>query len=147
MRKDSRLLRFCGRIMLIVILMSFLTTFPVYGEPPTAQGRILNENGMRYYSDSEIELLIEDLSAAAKEAIEKAAGEAAKAAVLASIEREAAALREAAKQQAEALQWRREAETRLKSIREAKRAGVRNAVITGLSCLAGGLVVGLLVRN
>ena len=50
---------------------------------------------MRYYSGSDIDLLIEEIREAAYETIELAAGEAAKAALLESVEREAAALREA----------------------------------------------------
>ena len=93
----------------------------------------MNENGTRLYSDLEVELLIDEISEAAIEAIEQAAAEAARAAALAAVEREAAALREAA-------QWRLEAET-------ARRTGVRNAIITGLLCLASGLVAGLLINN
>jgi hypothetical protein len=70
------------------------------------------------------------------EAIEQAAGEAAKAAVLASIEREAVALREAQR-------WRLEADLKKQVITETKRAGTKNAVITGLICFLGGLAVGI----
>ena len=147
MLKGNMLLKSCGRIMSTVTLMSFLMTFPVYGEPPTAPTPILNETETRYYSDSEIDLLIEDITVIAKEAIEKAAAEAAKAAAIASVEREAAAMREAAQQQAEALRWRLEAEANVQAITTAKMTGVRNAVITGLICLAGGLVVGIVIRN
>jgi hypothetical protein len=73
---------------------------------------------------------------AALEAIEQAAGEAAKAAVLASLEREAAALREAQR-------WRIEAELKQQVINETKKAGTKNAVITGLICFLGGLAVGI----
>ena len=107
----------------------------------------MNEGGTRYYTDSEIDLLIEDLTEAAKEAIEKAAAEAARAATLASVDRESTALREASlqrtealRQQAEALRWQTEAETR-------KRAGVKNAIISGFVCFVGGLFVGIIVRN
>jgi anti-sigma factor RsiW len=76
-------------------------------------------------------LLIDDLSEAAKAAIEKAAAETAKAAALASLEREAAAIREAQK-------WKGEAEAM-------KRAGIKNAVLTGVICFLGGLAVGSLI--
>jgi hypothetical protein len=56
------------------------------------------------------------------------------------LEKEAAALREAAYQQAEALRWRMKVE-------EAKKAGVKNVVITGLVCLAGGLIAGIVVSR
>jgi predicted amidohydrolase YtcJ len=96
----------------------------------------LNESGTRLYSDLEINELIDEVSQAALEAIEQAAGEAAKAAVLASIEREAAALREAQR-------WRLEAEIRQGTIKAIKKAGTKNAVITGLVCFLGGLAVGI----
>jgi hypothetical protein len=111
----------------------------------------LTESGTRLYSDLEIDLLIDDLSEAAYQAIERAAAEAARAAALAALEREAAALREAARQEAEAQRWRVEAETNLQGIQAAKRAGRKNAVIAGLACFLGGLVFGvggtLLMRN
>ena len=106
---------------------------------------------MRRYSDSEVDLLIDDLTEAALEAIEQAAGEAAKAAALAMLEREATALREAAKQHDEAQRWRLEAEANLQAITEAKKAGRKNAIIAGLVCFLGGLFIGvsgtLLIRN
>jgi WD40 repeat protein len=56
---------------------------------------------MRLYSDSEIDVLIEDLTVAAEEAIEQAATEAARVAALASLEREMASLAEAQRLQGE----------------------------------------------
>ena len=97
---------------------------------------------MRYYSDlevdclAELDLLIDDLTVAALEAIEQAAGEAARAAFLASLEREAVALREAANQQAEALRWRNEAEI-------IRRAGIKNTVLAAVIGILGGLAVGI----
>jgi hypothetical protein len=58
------------------------------------------------------------------------------------LEREAAAIREAAHQQAEAYRWRMEAELRQQAIKEAKRNGMKNAIITGVICFIGGLAVG-----
>jgi DNA replicative helicase MCM subunit Mcm2 (Cdc46/Mcm family) len=78
-----------------------------------------------------MDTLIEDLTAAAHEAIEQAAAKAAKAAVLASLKREAAVL-------AEARTWERE-------YRETKRRGITAAVITGAVCFTGGLVTGLII--
>jgi hypothetical protein len=98
---------------------------------------------MRLYSDSELDLLIDEISEAALEAIEKAAGEAAKAAVLSMVEREAAAVREAARQQAETRRWQVEADLRLHAISEAKKTGVKNAIIAGGICLLGGLALGV----
>jgi hypothetical protein len=90
---------------------------------------------MRLYTDLEVDILIDDISQAAYEAIEQAAGEAAKAAILAGLERETTAIREAQ-------HWRLEAELRQKTITETKKAGVKNAVITGLVCFVSGLAVG-----
>jgi len=135
MRKGNRRLKLYGRIMAGVILMSFLI-IPVYGEPPTMQPPILSDGGTRLYSGSEVDLLIDDLSVAAKDAIEKAAAGAAKAAALASVEREAALLREKVKAVQEAQRWQNEAEA-------AKRAGRKNAVIAALVGVLGGLAVGI----
>jgi len=84
---------------------------------------------MIYYSDLEVELLIDELTVIALEAIEQAAGEAARAAFLQSLEREAEAIREAQK-------WRSEAEI-------LKKAGIRNNVLIGVLCFIGGLAVGV----
>ena len=89
----------------------------------------MNEGETRYYSDLEVELLIDEISEAALEAIEQAAGEAARAAVLAMLEREAAALRQAQLLRLEAEQMRK--------------AGIKNVVITGLVCFVGGLFIGV----
>ena len=86
------------------------------------------ENEMKRYSDSEIDRLIDELTAAAEEAIERAAAEAAQATALALVEREATALQEAR-------HWRQEAEA-------LKKAGIKNVLITGLVCFFGGLVAG-----
>jgi len=100
-------------------------------------------NGTRLYSDLEVDLLIDEITEAAHEAIQKAAAEAAKEAVLSVIEREAAAMREATLQQAEALRWRLEAELQLKEVKEAKKVGIKNAIIAGAVCFFGGLVIGI----
>ncbi|MDR2900739.1 MAG: ABC transporter permease [Treponema sp.] len=76
-----------------------------------------------------MDLLIDDISIAAKEAIEKAAAEAAKAAALEMLEREAVAIQEAQ-------YWRTEAET-------AKKNGIKNGVLVGVICFLGGLAVGI----
>jgi membrane protein involved in colicin uptake len=75
-----------------------------------------------------VDTLIEDLTGAAHEAIEKAAAEAAKAAALASLDREMAALSEAQRLHNE--------NSRLRQSR------VKTAVVTGLICFFGGLAVG-----
>jgi seryl-tRNA(Sec) selenium transferase len=90
-----------------------------------------------------VDTLIEELTEAALEAIEQAAAEAAKAMALTMLEREAAAIREAAKQQAEALRWQLEAERQMKLVKEAKKAGIKNAIIAGAACLLSGLVFGI----
>jgi len=92
-----------------------------------------SESGTRLYSDLEVNQLIDEVSQAALDAIEQAAGEASKAAVLASIEREAAALREAQ-------QWRTQAEL-------AKKTGIKSAVITGVICLLSGCAAGIIIMG
>jgi 3-oxoacyl-ACP reductase-like protein len=86
------------------------------------------ENGMRQYSEYEVDTLIEDLTGAAHEAIEQAAVEAAQTAALASLDREMAALSEAQRLQSE--------NSRLKKSR------VKTAVVTGVVCFFGGLAIG-----
>jgi hypothetical protein len=142
MQKNKLRLKPCGRITAVVILMSFLK-FPMFAEQPTEQPPNLNESGMRLYSDLEVDFLIDEISAAALEGIEQAAGEAAKAAVLSVIEREAAAMREAAHQQAEATRWRIQAEINALAITQTKKAGIKNAIIAGVICLLGGLAFGV----
>jgi hypothetical protein len=83
---------------------------------------------MRQYSELEVDTLIEDLTGAAHEAIEQAAAEAARAAALASLEREMKAVAEAQRLQGE--------NSRLKKSR------VKTAVVTGVICFFGGLAVG-----
>jgi len=78
-------------------------------------------------------LLIDELTEAALEAIEKAAGEAARAAFLESLERESAVMRENQRLRYEAENLRR--------------AGFRNAVIAGVVCFAGGIVTAFLIFN
>ena len=135
MQKSKWKLRLCRKSLAIVILLSFLK-FPMFAEPPTEQEPNLNTSETRLYSDLEVQILIDEVSQAAFEAIEKVAGEAAKAATLASLEREAAALREAQR-------WRLEAELKQQVITETKKVGTKNAVITGLICFLGGLAVGI----
>jgi hypothetical protein len=123
----------CKRILAIVLLMSFWR-IPVYGEPPTTQTQNSDGSGMKQYSELEVDclakldLLIEDLTGAAHEAIEQAAAEAARAAVLASLDREMAAMAEAQRLHSE--------NSRLKQSR------VKTAVVTGVICFFGGLAVG-----
>jgi hypothetical protein len=71
-----------------------------------------------------VDTLIDDLTEAAHEAIEQAAAEAARAAVLASLDREMAAMAEAQRLHSE--------NSRLKQSR------VKTAVITGIICFLGG---------
>jgi hypothetical protein len=85
-------------------------------------------------------LLIDEVSQAAFEAIEQAAGEAAKAAALSAVEREGAALHEAEK-------WRTQAEINALETAKAKRAGRKNAVIAGAACLLGGFAIGLAINK
>ena len=139
MRKGKRFLNFCGKIISIVILMSFLK-YPVSGEPLTMPLTNSSEDLTRLYTDLEIDLLINEISEIAIEAIELAAAEAARAAALASVEREAVAIREAE-------QWRLEAGQYQIALRQTQRNGWRNILIAGLSCFIGGLVIGAAFGN
>jgi transcription elongation GreA/GreB family factor len=93
------------------------------------------KNAEHFYTEYEIDclakldLLIEDLTGAAHEAIEQAAAEAARATALASLERESAAIREAQRLQSE--------NSRLKQGR------VKTAVVTGVIGLFGGFAIGV----
>jgi hypothetical protein len=131
-RRNVRL-RYYKKILAAALLMSFWR-IPVFGEPPTMQTRNSEESGTRQYSESEVDclakldLLIEDLTGAAHDAIEQAAAEAARAAALASLEREMKALAEAQRLQGENSQL--------------KQSRVKTAVITGVICFFGGLAAG-----
>jgi len=139
MRKNKLRLRLCEKIIAIVLLMIFLK-FPMYAEQQTEPPPNSSEKETRLYSDSEIEFLIDEISAAALEAIDQAAGEAAKAAALSVIEREAEALREAAK-------WKNQAEINALAVKEAKKAGVKNTVIAALLGIVGGFAVGFAISK
>jgi len=136
MRKGKLRLRVCGKIILIAILLNFLTMFPVFAEPVTEPLQNSTEGLMRYYSEMELTLLIEEIREAAHEVIEQAAGEAARAAMLSMLEREAAALREAAR-------WRVEAQNNLLGMQAAKNTGRKNAFIGTVIGIFGGLVLGI----
>jgi hypothetical protein len=81
-------------------------------------------------------LLIDEISEAAYEAIEQAASEAARAAALAALEREAALVRQSQ-------YWRNEAEIRQRAVGEAEKAGKKNTLIGVLIGVFGGLAVGI----
>jgi hypothetical protein len=135
-------LRKCGKILSIVILLSFWKC-PMYADPLMGQARNLTEGETRLYSDLEVETLIDEISEAAHEAIEQAAGEAARAAALAALEREVVLSREVVLQRTEAIRWKTEAETHRKALGDTKKAGRKNAIIAGLACLLGGLALGI----
>jgi len=80
-------------------------------------------------------LLIEEIREAAYETIELAAGEAAKAALLESVEREATALREASR-------WRMEAQSNFLEIQAVKKTGRKNTFLAAVVGILGGLVIG-----
>jgi hypothetical protein len=98
------------------------------------------ESGTKRYSEYEVDTLIEDLTGAAHEAIEQAAAEAAKAAALASLEREASLV------QAQALAIR-EAQRLQGENSRLKQSRIKTAVITGVICFFGGLAVGSLITS
>jgi hypothetical protein len=92
------------------------------------------KNAEHFYTESEVDclakldLLIEDLTGAAHEAIEQAAAEAARAASLSYLEREMAVLAEVQRLQG--------ANNQLKQNR------IKTAIVTGVICFFGGLAVG-----
>ena len=139
MRKNKWRLRLCGKITAIVILLSFLK-YPMCAEPLTGQPPNLTGSGTRLYSDLEIGRLIDEITEAAHEAIELAAGEAARAAMLESLERETAALKEAQR-------WRIQAETNALAVKETKKKGIKTAIIVGAVCLLGGFAVGVTINK
>jgi hypothetical protein len=112
----------------------------MYAEPLTEHAQNLNGSETRLYSDLEVELLIDEITEAALEAIEQAAGEAAKAAVLSVLEREAAALREAE-------QWKNKAEINALAVKDAKKQGVKNTIIGVLLGIVGGFAVGFAISK
>ncbi|MDR2924216.1 MAG: ABC transporter permease [Treponema sp.] len=107
----------------------------------------MSESGTRLYSDLEVDLLIDEISEAALEAIEQAAGEAAKSAVLSVIEREALLLQAKALALHEAEKWRTQAEINAMAVTQAKKAGTKNAVITGVICFLSGFVTGIVIMG
>jgi hypothetical protein len=119
--------RFCRRILITVLLISFWK-IPVFGEPPTTPPMNSEESGTKRYSELEVDTLIEDLTGAAHTAIEKAAAEAARTTALASLDREMAAIADAQRLHSE--------NSHLKQSR------VKTAVVTGVICFFGGLAVG-----
>jgi hypothetical protein len=105
----------------------------MYAEPLTGQPQNSSESGTKYYSELEVETLIDEISQAALEAIEQSAGEAAKAAVLANLEREASILRDVQI-------WQTEAE-------KAKKAKLKTAFFTGIICFLSGFTTGMILMG
>ena len=97
---------------------------------------------MRLYSGLEVDILIDDISRAAFEAIELAAGEAARAAFLESVEREALLLQARALAYHDAQRWRLEAQANLLAVAQTKRAGMKKTILAGVVCFFGGIVAG-----
>jgi hypothetical protein len=121
-------LKRCGKNIAGVLLLGFLMNCPAHGGQPMRESKDFTTGGKNSYSAGEVEALIDELTETAKGEIEKAAAEAAKAAALASVEREAAVI-------AEAQRWRREYE-------DAKRDGIKNMLLAGALCLIGGFALG-----
>jgi hypothetical protein len=108
------------------------------------------KNAEHFYTQEDIDFLVDTLSEAALAAIEQAASEAARAAMLAGLDREALllqektlAMREASLKQAEALRWQLEAEQQKQEVKDTKKAGIKNAIKAGVICLLSGLAVGV----
>ena len=129
MQKGKLRLKSYEKILSIVMLLIFLIQSQGFAMPLTEQQQNLNEEETRFYTDLEIEILIDEISEAALEAIEQAAGEAARAAVLSMLEREAITLRE---------------NQRLRTEAEALR---RNRLLIGVLSFIGGLITGVVIKN
>jgi len=82
-----------------------------------------------------VDILIDEVTEAALAAIEQAAGEAARAAILSMVEREAAAVREAQRLKVEM-------EIKEQTIKETRKTGIKNAVLAGVVCFIVGFAVG-----
>jgi hypothetical protein len=89
------------RILLGATLWILLIKFPVFAERLKTENQSLTESGTRLFSELEVNELIDDLTKAAHEEIEAAAGEAAKAVAIAALEKQAALTREIVKLQKE----------------------------------------------
>jgi hypothetical protein len=135
----------CKRRLAAVLLMSFWK-MPLFAEPPTmppqtsggsgtrqyvqyGEAELPGKNAEHFYTELEVDTLIEDLTAAAEEAIEQAAAEAARAAMLASLDREMAAARETRRL--------------LEENGALRKSRVKAAVVTGAVCFFGGLAAGV----
>jgi hypothetical protein len=125
----------CGKMLLFLLLMNYLIC-QVFGEQPTEQPQSFYENETRLYNDYEIGQLIEELTEAALESIEQAASDAARAAILTSLERETAAIREAKR-------WRIEAETLSQGIMQTRRDGWKNTLLGVAIGILSGLALGV----
>ncbi|MDR0908728.1 MAG: ABC transporter permease [Spirochaetaceae bacterium] len=131
--------------MLIILIFSAMT---VYAEPLMPPQTSSSGNEMRLYSEFEVDTLIAELTEAAEEAIDKAAGEAARVATLAGLEREAAALaREKAALERERLALDLAGDWQKKFAFE-KKEKIKISIITGvvsfaIGALVGGVVIGI----
>jgi predicted transcriptional regulator len=103
-------------------------TMPMSAQQQTEALTNSTENETRQWSELEVDALIDDLTQAAHEAIEQAAGEAAKAATIAALENQAKALAEIARLQ--------------KEKNETRKNTIKNLIITGLSCFFAGALSG-----
>jgi predicted transcriptional regulator len=120
--------RNCKKIIPLAMLLNFLMTTPMSAQQQTEPLTNSTENETRQWSELEVDALIDDLTEAAHDAIEQAAGEAAKAATIAALENQAKALAEIARLQ--------------KEQNETKKNNIGNLIITGLSCFVAGAMVG-----
>jgi hypothetical protein len=105
------------------------------------------KSGTKRYSELEVDTLIDDLTAAAHEAIEQAAAEAARAATLASLEREAALMQAQAEAIREAARIQENADRLQGENKSLKKSRVKTAIVTGLICFFGGAATGALIIN
>jgi predicted mannosyl-3-phosphoglycerate phosphatase (HAD superfamily) len=124
--------------MLIILIFSAMT---VYAEPLMTPQTSSGGSEMRLYSEYEVDTLITELTEAAEEAIDKAAGEAARVATLAGLEREAAALAREKAALGLALEWQEQFQAEKQN--KWKTALITGVVSFAVGALVGGVVIGI----
>jgi hypothetical protein len=114
--------------MAVLTAAVFLTATPVFAERRTGVSDGCETSGTRFYGESEVTALIDELTEAAEREIETAAGEAAKAAALAGLEKQAAQLAEI--------------ERLNKQNGELKKNVFKKIIVAGLAGFASGALLG-----
>ena len=140
MRKERRRWSCFLRAMAIAAPLIFSTAFPAFAGLPKERPPGFTAGSTKFCGGEGLGALIGEIAEAARLSIEEAAGEAAKAATLAGLEREAAALALARRRQAETEELRREAAA-------AMARGRRGALMAALAGFAAGTAAALLIMG